>query len=71
MTEEEKMFGKIGCHPICRHDEICTRCGSEKCIKRMMHTRLYGYKCRCGNQEWKKVIPEVIKNNTKKDRESR
>lgn len=38
---------------ICRHDEVCSRCGNPHCIKYMRHTRLYGYQCHCGSSEWR------------------
>jgi hypothetical protein len=43
-------------HPInlCDHEKLCTKCGREKCIQNMQHSRLYGYACVCGNQEWKR-----------------
>lgn len=41
MREE---FARIGA-------KICTRCGAP--FWRAKHTRLHGYMCQCGNQEWK------------------
>lgn len=32
-------------------DEVCTRCGG--LFRYAKHTRLHGYMCSCGNQEWK------------------
>jgi hypothetical protein len=33
--------------------KFCTRCGRKKLLANLIHTRLYGYTCICGNQEWK------------------
>ena len=40
---------------ICNHQEVCTKCGRVKCIYNMKHTRLYGYVCMCGEQDWKPI----------------
>lgn len=34
-------------------DQVCTRCGAPRIMLYLVHTRLYGYQCICGNQEWK------------------
>jgi hypothetical protein len=34
-------------------DEVCVRCGRQHTIANAVHTRLYGYMCVCGSQEWK------------------
>ena len=42
-------------HPLSNfevHDEVCARCGRERTFANMKHTRLYGYMCVCGAQEW-------------------
>lgn len=38
-----------------RPDEECTRCGLPNTSQYKVHSRLYGYLCLCGNQEWKPV----------------
>lgn len=30
----------------------CARCGRPKILQNMIHTRLYGYLCVCGSDEW-------------------
>ncbi len=44
---------KPGVHFLEDPDQVCTRCGYEKIMMYMKHTRLNGYTCVCGNQEWK------------------
>ena len=34
-------------------DEVCVRCGRQHTIENAVHTRLHGYTCVCGSQEWK------------------
>lgn len=53
---EEPYYLKRDCSPMCDHQMECARCGSPKCIKSMHHSRLYGYTCNCGSQEWKPVF---------------
>jgi len=31
---------------------VCLRCGREKKLENLKHTRLYGYLCVCGSDEW-------------------
>lgn len=33
-------------------DELCVRCGRPHTLDSAKHTRLYGYMCVCGSQEW-------------------
>ena len=53
---EKPYYMKRDCSPMCDHQMECARCGSPKCIKSMHHSRLYGYVCNCGSQEWKPVF---------------
>lgn len=32
---------------------VCVRCGRQKTLANIKHTRLYGIMCVCGSQEWK------------------
>lgn len=32
---------------------VCSRCGRQKTLANIRHTRLYGIMCVCGSQEWK------------------
>ena len=44
-------------------NEVCTRCGCEKVLQNLQHTRRHGYLCLCGNSEWeerKKPAREVL-----------
>ena len=34
-------------------NEVCVRCGRQHTIANAVHTRLHGYMCVCGSQEWK------------------
>lgn len=62
---EEPYYLKRDCSPMCDHQMECARCGSPKCIKSMHHSRLYGYTCNCGSQEWKPVLEFVgLQNET-------
>ena len=36
-------------------EEICVRCGRQHTIANAVHTRLHGYMCVCGSQEWKRA----------------
>lgn len=56
MLVDEPIYMKPNCSPMCEHDKECVRCHRPKCIKSMMHSRLYGYSCMCGSQEWKPVF---------------
>lgn len=53
---EEPYYEKRDCSPMCNHQEECVRCHSPHCIKYMYHSRLHGYTCSCGSQEWKPVF---------------
>jgi hypothetical protein len=50
-------------HPLSNfevHDEVCARCGRERTFANMKHTRLYGYMCVCGAQEWVAAQQSVV-----------
>lgn len=53
---EEPYYLKRDCSPMCNHQEECVRCHNPHCIKYMYHSRLHGYTCICGSQEWKPVF---------------
>lgn len=53
---EEPYYLKRDCSPMCNHHEECVRCHRPHCIKYMHHSRLHGYTCNCGSQEWKLVF---------------
>ena len=53
---EEPYYMKHDCSPMCNHQEECVRCHNPHCIKYMYHSRLHGYTCTCGSQEWKPVF---------------
>lgn len=55
MIAEIPIYETRNCSPMCNHQEECVRCHSPHCIKSMHHTRLHGYICNCGSQEWKSV----------------
>ena len=55
MLEDIPIYETRDCSPMCNHQEECVRCHSPHCIKHMHHSRLYGYICNCGSQEWKSV----------------
>lgn len=38
-------------------NKFCTRCGREKTLRNLKHTRLHGYLCVCGNDEWAERKP--------------
>jgi len=40
-------------------DEVCVRCGRQHTIANAVHTRLHGYMCVCGSQEWKAAEQSV------------
>lgn len=40
-------------------DEVCVRCGRHHTIANAVHTRLHGYMCVCGSQEWKAAEQSV------------
>ncbi len=42
-----------------RPNSFCTRCGREKLLVNLVHTRLHGYQCICGNQYWKDKQEEI------------
>lgn len=37
--------------------ELCVRCGLPHTLSNVIHTRLHGYECICGSQEWKSAAP--------------
>lgn len=53
---EEPYYLKHDCLPMCNHKEECVRCHNPHCIKYMYHSRLHGYTCICGSQEWKPIF---------------
>lgn len=38
---------------------VCSRCGRQKALANIKHTRLYGIMCVCGSQEWKAAEQSV------------
>lgn len=38
-------------------NQVCTRCGRERTLRNLQHTRLHGYLCVCGNDAWKERKP--------------
>ena len=42
-----------------RPNSFCTCCGREKLLANLVHTRLFGYQCVCGNQDRKDKQEEI------------
>jgi hypothetical protein len=56
MLVDDDIYLKPDCSPVCNHQEVCVRCNRPHCVKSMVHSRLYGYVCVCGSQEYRPVI---------------
>lgn len=53
--EEQPFYERPNCTPFCDHMQVCKKCSRARCVRNMRHSRLNGYECVCGSQEWRSL----------------